>query len=153
MFNGWLSSYDYTRGNPDARKFHEDDKDGIRALLMGRTVTKVDDHRLHLDDGTELIIDGNEGGCSCGAGDYELTELNECPNNAVMAVEFEDAPIGDEYSDWDGRRDTGHYRIFVLAEDRRIKLAEFEGSDGNGYYGTGYWIVARPIRADAEVTA
>ena len=35
--------------------------------------------------------------------------------------------------------DTTGYKIFVLAQDQRFALAEFEGDDGSGYYGTGFW--------------
>lgn len=115
--------------------YTENDQDEIRQLLLGKRVVKVDDDTLALDDGTTLSLGGNEGCGGCSNGWYWLSELNECPVNAIMAVEFEDDP-GYDGSD----ENTGYYRIFVLAEDRRIKLAEFEGSDGNGYYGTGYWI-------------
>lgn len=113
-------------------KIHHTDQDAIRALLLGRTVTKVDDTTLTLDDGRTLAIKGNEGGCICGAGDYVITELNDCPVNAIMAVEFE--------SGWGDATDVlDHFRLFVLAADARIKLIEAEGWD-SGYYGTGYWI-------------
>lgn len=112
--------------------YSQDDEEAIRSILLGRTVAKVGDDKLRLDDGTELTITPNEGWCSCGAGDYALTELNECPVNAIMAVEFERI---DDTSEW-----ATSYRVFVLAEDRRIKLMQVDGDDGNGYYGTGYWI-------------
>lgn len=112
----------------------------IVELLLGRTVTKVADDQLLLDDGTMLTLAGNEGGCSCGAGDYELTELNGC-DNIITKVELENDPDGDDYA----RDAQGVYRIFVFADNQRINLATFEGSDGNGYYGTGYSItVTRP---------
>jgi hypothetical protein len=106
----------------------------IRELLIGRTVTKVGDVNLELDDGTQLIIGGNEGCGGCERGWYEITELNDCPVNAIMAVELvsdEYAVGGDEF-----------IRLFVLAEDQRIKLLEAKGED-NGYYGTGFWIEVR----------
>jgi hypothetical protein len=94
-----------------------DDEKAIGDLLMGKTVVKVGDDTLALSDGTVLTIVPNEGGCS---------------NNAIMNVvikQVEDEPYGDT-----------HYQIFVLAEDRRIKLLDVSGNDGSGYYGTGYWI-------------
>lgn len=130
-----------------ANKHDYCDEDAIRALLIGRTVTKVGDNQLSLDNGTVLRIVPNEGCGGCYAGWYELSELNECPTNAIMAVEFEDeAGVA---SDIVGGADDPHtYRIFVLAADRRIKLAEVTGDDGNGYYGTGYWIeVNAPVGA------
>ena len=102
-------------------------------MLVGHAVAKVAEDHLQLDDGTMLRLIGNEGGCSCSAGDYELTELNGT-ENLITAVEFE--------SSHDDEAD-GYYRIFVLAGNDRINLASFEGSDGNGYYGTGYSILVR----------
>ncbi len=116
-------------------KLREDQETEIRELLIGRKVTKVSDDTLTLDDGTKLVIEGNEGCGGCSSGWYELTELNECPDNAIMNVEFEThnnvTNIYDEHYT---------FKVFVLAADRRIKLWEVDGDDGNGYYGTGYWI-------------
>jgi hypothetical protein len=112
----------------------ETDHEDISALLMGRTVTKVADDRLLLDDGAVLVLAGNEGGCSCGAGDYELTELNGV-DNVITNVEFVDDPDGDDHPNG-----AGAYQIFVFADNTKVNLARFEGSDGNGYYGTGYSI-------------
>lgn len=118
----------------ETREFRETDETEIRNLLMGRTVRKVTDDTVILDDGTVLKLVPNEGGCACSAGDYELTELNECPDNAIMSVEFEETNES-EYGE--GPR---NFKVFVLAADRRIKLWEIDGDDGNGYYGTGYTI-------------
>ena len=112
--------------------------DAISALLLGHTVSKVADDHLILDDGTLLKLVGNEGGCSCGAGDYDLIVLNGV-ENVITAVEFENDPDGD---DWKSNGD-GAYRIFVFAGDQRINLATFKGTDGNGYYGTGYHVMVR----------
>lgn len=117
-------------------ELHEEDQETIKELLIGRKVTKVNEGTLELDDGKRLTIKGNEGCGGCSSGWYELTELNECPDNAIMNVEFEHETAGDlKYYDEDQT-----FRVFVLAADRRIKLWEVEGNDGNGYYGTGYWI-------------
>lgn len=105
-----------------------EEHDAIVALLLGHKVERVDNETLRLDNGTSLTLKGNEGGCSCGAGDYELTELNGV-DNIITNVELLDDPDGE-----------GAYRIFVFADNKRINLATFEGSDGNGYYGTGYSI-------------
>lgn len=125
---------------------HETDHAAIIELLVGRTVTKVDEETLLLDNGVSLKLRGNEGGCSCGAGDYELTELNGV-DNVITAIEFVDSPDGDEHPDVA----EGVYRIFVFADNTRINLATFTGSDGNGYYGTGYSIeVSVPDEVDAR---
>ena len=122
---------------------NEEDKDAIKELLTGRRVEKVGDDTLRLDNGTVLTLGGHEGGCSCSAGDYDLVELNGV-DNVITNVEFEDSPSGD---DEDG---DGHYRIFVYAGNERINLATFEGSDGNGYYGTGYWIAVKSAISPEE---
>lgn len=126
--------------------YSQDDIDTLRDKLIGRSVTAVQlggdmpstdrgwrhpQGKVTLDDGTMLLLGGNDGGCSCGAGDYELVRLNDMPINGITNVEVE-VEDTDEYD--------GHtYRIFVLAQDQRFALAEFEGDDGNGYYGTGFW--------------
>lgn len=114
-----------------------DDTDDLRAALFGRSVVSVqtdeDDYnpegRVLLDDGTELILQGNEGGCSCGGGDYSLTQLNDMPINGITNVEVDVDEHGNGLT----------YRIFVLAQDQRFELAAFEGNDGSGYYGSGFW--------------
>ncbi|HWB38395.1 MAG TPA: hypothetical protein VHA75_20455 [Rugosimonospora sp.] len=124
--------------------YDQDDHAELRALLLGRKVTKAASDHLLLDDGTVLKLFGNDGGCACSAGCYDLTELNGT-DNVITSVEFEDNPGGDDVP-WSVRESRGYdgvYRIFVLAGDRRINLATFEGSDGNGYYGTGYHVLIR----------
>jgi hypothetical protein len=104
----------------------------IEELLLGRRVTKVAEDRLLLDDGTELTLFGNEGCPGCSNGRYDLTALNGI-DNIITKVTFANQP------------DDGQYTIFVYAGYDMINLADFEGGDGNGYYGTGYYItVKRP---------
>ena len=136
---------------------HMPSEDRLRELLVGRSVVRAEIRDepperyesgptgvLTLDDGTVLKVWGNDGGCACSAGCYPLASLNEV-GNAITNVEVEEKP-DDEYKDcehgcksWDCEH-VGFYRIFVYAEDHRIPLASFEGSDGNGYYGTGWWL-------------
>ena len=143
---------------------NQSDVDGLREALFGRSVVAVkmadeDDQRVvgdkygprvqgevRLDDGTVLLLAGNEGGCACSAGDYFLTHLADMPINGITNVEVEEHPDDEDKpcekcgKQWCYEHENqGYYRIFVLAQDDRIKLAEFEGSDGNGYYGTGFW--------------
>lgn len=111
---------------------YENDADGIAELLVGRRVVQVSEDTLELDNGLKLRFQGNQGGCACDAGDYHLTELNGV-DNIITKVELFNDPGGDGYSSYEGV-----YKIFVYANHERINLATFEGSDGNGYYGTGY---------------
>lgn len=99
--------------------------------------------RLTLDDGTQVLVSPNEGGCSCGAGDYELAHLATV-DNIITAVRLEDDSTGDGVSRYDEvtkEYETGHYSIFVVADAQEINVARIEGDDGNGYYGTGYRLV------------
>lgn len=149
---------------------HIPSEDRLRDLLVGRKVVKaeVKDESperwtpgptgwLTLDDGTRLKLWGNDGGCACSAGCYPLAHLSAC-DNIITNVEVDERPGGDYEpcrtcgKDWCSNLDhdtgsEGHYRIFVLAENRRINLASFEGSDGNGYYGTGWWLDVAEVAA------
>lgn len=136
----------YTEVNPD----------DIAALFVGRRVVaaemgnfdypgrttwdSVAQGRLVLDDGTVLYLTGHEGGCSCGAGDYDLRALATV-DNVITSARVEAKPSGDDFDS----NDDGAYRIFVFAENEEINVAEFVGSDGNGWYGTGFSLtVVRP---------
>jgi hypothetical protein len=118
--------------------------DVIQGLLLGRRVVKVDADTVELDDGRQLRFVGNEG-CVCGAGGYDLTELNGV-DNIITKVEFVDSPA----DDYDEER-YGHYAIYVFADNQKINLATFVGADGAGGYGTGYAIdVIVPASWSAE---
>lgn len=118
---------------------HSDDIDfeaQVKNLLLYRKIVKVeklDDQEgiLILDNGTELIVKGNEGCGGCGNGWYYIDELNGC-DNVITNVECKlSGP------DWDDI-----YNIFVYAEDKRINCVQYSGGD-NGYYGTGYYLYVR----------
>ena len=110
------------------------DSDDLSPILAGRYVTKVDGDTLTLDDGTVLEFEGNEG-CTCGSGTYDLTKLFQrgTPNARIMSADVTTrlTDEDDEYSDV-------IYTLFVIVDDERLPLAEFEGNDGNGYYGSGF---------------
>jgi len=142
---------------PGVEALAETDQEAITNLLLGRKVTKVADDHLLLDDGTVLKFIGHEGGCSCGAGDYDVTALNGV-DNVITDVKFDYHPAGDfipyeshEGDEIDPRNCPygpsedwkGHYRIWVYAENEKVNLMEVTGSDGNGYYGTGFGILVR----------
>jgi hypothetical protein len=127
----------------DGGLLDQDSLDEIRELLVGRRVVSVTSSEwegtLTLDDGTVLTVIPNDGCGGCSSGNYSISEINECPDNVITDVELVDL-----FSD--GRYDDAHtYSIYVLAFDKRVKLLEVEGDDGNGWYGTGYTIrVQRP---------
>ena len=112
------------------------DHDEIRDLLMWRTVT-VDwaNEQLVLDNGVRLKIKPNIGGCSCGAGDYVLEKLDGT-TSAITNVQ-----VAEQVDDVKRYEPDRTYAVHVLTEDKQMKtLWEVQGNDGNGYYGTGYWI-------------
>lgn len=114
-------------------RLREHDEAGIRELLLGHKVTKVLENVLVLDNGATLQFEGNMGCAGCASGNYELSELNGA-DNVITAVNLVNDPAGDGYEG------SGIYRIFVVADHTVINLATFEGTDGNGWYGTGYTI-------------
>lgn len=127
----------------------EGDIEALREALIGRSVVsvRIDPEKsidynegpvgeVTLDNGDVLLLVGNTGGCSCGAGDYDLTHLNDKPVNGITNVEVVVDGETDEYGEGEQT-----YRLFVLAFDGgRSELATFEGDDGNGYYGTGFYM-------------
>lgn len=119
----------------------ENDRDKITELLMGRKVTKVDDDLLLLDSGQTVRVLGNQGGCCCSAGDYDLTTLNGV-DNVITRVEFDYQPGGDDQA-----ASGGFYRVYVFCGDQRVNLLQVDGSDGNGWYGTGFELVITPAVA------
>lgn len=136
----------------------EVDEEKIAALLVGRRVVEVlhegDTGYLRLDDGAILKIEGNEGCGGCGNGWYTLTELMGMGgvDNIITSVTFLNRPDGDDHPLADH---PGLYKIFIFAENHVLKLplASFEGSDGNGYYGTGYTVYVRHPKADEDYKA
>jgi len=115
--------------------YDQDDHKQIRQLLLGHKIERIADDHLRLDDGTVAKVVPNRGEC-CAAGDYQLDDLNGC-DNIVTSVEFEEGVKVE-----DGSYDTV-YRVFVVAEDKRINLFAVSGDDGSGYYGTGYELLVR----------
>jgi hypothetical protein len=133
-----------TYGDPFHIEIREDKQDEIESLFLGHSVQKVADDHLMLDDGRLLRVVPNDGGCSCGAGDYDLTVLNRV-DNVITKVEFDYKPTGAEYGEERGASlfSEGYYRIFVFAGDEKINLLQVDGDDGNGYYGSGFSLLVR----------
>lgn len=139
--------------------YNEDDQGEIAALLIGHRIVAAEmgtfklsgddqrwgrrhaEGRLILDDGTELYLTGHEGGCACSSGDYPLEKV-AAVDNVITSARVACSPAGD------GEDGDGTYRIFVIADATEINVAEFVGSDGNGYYGTGFELtVIHPLVA------
>lgn len=128
-------------GNTNNFTLYDEEENRIKELLMYRKVVKVEGDTLFLDNGTSLEFVGNQGCGGCGSGWYDVTELNGC-DNVITNVEFECENVDDNFS--------YSYKIFVYAEDKKIKLVQVDGSDGNGYYGTGYTINVKVPRKMKE---
>jgi hypothetical protein len=109
--------------------------DRIKEILVGRKIVKADMTDLILDNGTILQIVPNQGGCSCGAGDYYLDNISKF-DNVITDVEVKDIEE-DEYGEFHT------YQLFVYSGGISTSVADIKGDDGNGYYGTGFYIVVK----------
>lgn len=136
------------------KSLSEADEAATRELLVGRRIVHAEQHEprklaghfltsytgtLTLDDGTKVLVAPNEGGCSCGAGDYELTHL-AAVDNVITDVRLDAETAVDKW----GEGPTS-YRIFVVADAVEINALQIDGDDGNGYYGTGYQLFVQPV--------
>lgn len=92
------------------------------------------DGYIVLDDGSKAYIRGNEGCGGCSSGHYSLTHLATV-DNVIMSVRLDSENTYSRYND-----DKTSYRIFVYAGAEEINLMQVDGSDGNGYYGSGFEI-------------
>lgn len=106
----------------------------IAALLIGRSITDVVNENFILDDGTKLQVVPNEGCGGCISGYYSVDFMNKV-DNVITNVTFSE--------DYEERYRTV-YTINVYTEgtysENGEPLLSVSGSDGNGYYGTGYRI-------------
>lgn len=109
----------------------EQNEKEIEELLLGHKVTADDYDKLILDNGVVLQINPNIGCGACESGNYYLDHISSV-NNAITNVEFVEEFEDDCYYE--------HYKIFVIADGMTTELLDVYGTDGNGYYGTGYTI-------------
>ena len=109
----------------------EQNEKEIEELLLGHKVTADDYDKLILDNGVVLQINPNIGCGACESGNYYLEHISSV-NNAITNVEFVEEFDDDCYYE--------HYKIFVIADGMTTELLDVYGTDGNGYYGTGYTI-------------
>lgn len=142
----------------DPQDVPDSDKPDTLGLLIGRYVTNIETGTfitdswmedceksqalLTLDDGTQLVAMGRGGGCVCGQGDFEFTKAfyQGSPTARIM-----NAMVEMEGKDWYdmGISATG-FKVFVIVEDEKLPLLEFDGYEGDGYYGRGFWLTAYP---------
>lgn len=117
------------------RTLCEQNEKEIEELLLGHKVTVDDYDNLVLDNGVVLQINPNIGCYGCESGNYYLQHISSV-NNAITNVEF----VNDHDDSDDDEEYYQHYRIFVIADGMTTELLDVYGTDGNGYYGTGYTI-------------
>lgn len=119
---------------------NECNENEIKELLLGhKIVADENNDALILDNGVVLQINPNVGCYGCESGNYYLQHISSV-NNAITNVEFvNDYEVNDDdyYDEEDYYQ---HYRIFVIADGMTTELLDVYGTDGNGYYGTGYTI-------------
>lgn len=146
-------------------EYRQTDQDAFAALLIGRRIVKAEmgsfDYEgreemwerkaegvLVLDDGTHLYLTGNDGGCSCSAGCYPLKRVATV-DNVITGARVESKPTTDE-DYYDENAAEGVYRIWVFVDNVEIPVAEFVGTDGNGYYGTGFSVYVTTARKELQ---
>lgn len=142
----------------DPQDAPDPDNPDTLGLLIGRYVTNIETGTfitdswmedceksqalLTLDDGTQLVAMGRGGGCVCGKGDFEFTKAfyQGSPTARIMnaMVEME----GDEWYDMDISATC--FKVFVIVEDEKLPLLEFDGYEGDGFYGRGFWLTVYP---------
>ena len=122
------------------RTLNECNENEIKELLLGhKIVADENNDALILDNGVVLQINPNVGCYGCESGNYYLQHIASV-NNAITNVEFvNDYEVNDDdyYDEEDYYQ---HYKIFVIADGMTTELLDVYGTDGNGYYGTGYKI-------------
>ena len=118
------------------RILNECNEKEIKELLLGHKIVADEAHdTLILDNGVHLQIIPNKGCGGCESGNYDLQHIASV-NNAITNVEFAEEFV----EGWDDDYGYQHYKIFVIADDMTTELLDVYGTDGNGYYGTGYEI-------------
>ena len=142
----------------DPQDAPDTEKPDTLGLLIGRYVTNIetgtfitDSWRedceksqalLTLDDGTQLVAMGRGGGCVCGQGDFEFTKAfyQGSPTARIM-----NAMVEMEGADWyDMDISATGFKVFVIVEDEKLPLLEFDGYEGDGFYGRGFWLSVYP---------
>lgn len=135
------------------------DKSDTLSLLIGRYITNIEtgtfltkphmedcekpQARITLDDGTQLVAVGHSGGCVCGQGDFEFTKAfyQGSPTARIMNVMVE--MEGEER--YDGDISANCFKVFAIIDDEKLPLLEFDGYEGDGYYGRGFWLYTYPL--------
>lgn len=46
---------------------------------------------------------------------------------------------------YDGDISATCFKVFVIVDDEKLLLLEFDGYEGEGYYGRGFWLYTYPL--------
>jgi len=112
------------------------------AVLLGHRIVSVEQYNdesatLTLEDGTKFRVRGNEGCGGCSNGYYYVSHIATV-DNVITAVRCDTEPVIPDADHWYEEAYT--YRVFVLTGNQEVNVLTVEGDDGNGYYGTGYYL-------------
>lgn len=123
----------------------------IKEMLVGRSIISADARtgRLTLDNGTVLLLSGNDGCGGCISGFFNITWLADF-DNKIMNVSVVRKESDDE--------DRITYEIFVFGsaaertDEEGTAIATISGVLGNGYYGEGFTLQIEGWFDEAENT-
>ena len=118
------------------------DFEKIKEVIIGKQITSITPHgkfqaTVTLSDGVTLQVEGNEGGCCCGSGDWAITNLltnGTKPCGRIMNAWIDNQIKEDE----DSGEIRGPISLFIMAEGTEYPLVEFNGYD-TGCYGQGFY--------------
>lgn len=115
-------------------------------VLVGRRIVQIAKARKHLvslvlDDGTSLDLEPVRACCV----DYEVSEIATEPFDGVIMRVL--TMVNDKDGLESNTRDNPRiFRLFVYGQDgTQAQIARFDGSDGTGYYGTGFNVTVRRV--------
>lgn len=118
------------------REVNHDNRQALRDLFIGRRVVAVHDNNITLDDDHVVTVEPNDGCGGCTNGRYTLERL-AAVDNIITNIRVLKTPLN--VPD-DGFTTEYRYQLFVFAGAVEMELLSVAGDDGNGYYGTGYWL-------------
>ena len=123
---------DYEFCTDEGKSYFEEEL--LNELLYHKiTSVNYEANILTLDNGVKLYFIGNEGCGGCTSGNYDITEFNpDVVDNAITNVKLVEEPLTS------GEWQDNVYELFIYTENKEMKLLRCEGTDGNGYYGSGF---------------
>lgn len=123
------------------RIYNPDDSDW-ESLLVGHRIVHAEQYNedealLTLETGKKFRVRGNEGCGGCSNGYYWVSRI-AAVDNVITAVRCDTEPVHeseDRYCE-----EAYVYHVFVITGAGEVEMLTVEGDDGNGYYGSGYYL-------------